>query len=157
MWKLTSMSTEIVTSGHYSAHINIGVEPLYSMLNYATMDIISIKLVLIAHNRLNNGGWSVLFEVTHMPKSTMGWVGVNLQISKSTFGTFRWKKGVLGVFLQILKSTFGTILPFFFYFFQQNLRYFRYFCQIFKVVSGSYTYLYVILFNTWLFYILVNI
>ena len=36
------MSTEIVTSGHYSAHINIGVEPLYSMLNYATMDIISI-------------------------------------------------------------------------------------------------------------------
>ena len=51
------MSTEIVTSGYYSAHVNIEVAPLYSMLNCATMDIIRIKLVLIAHNRLNNGNF----------------------------------------------------------------------------------------------------
>ena len=46
----------------------------------------------------------------HILKSTIRWVGVNLQKPKSTFGTFSKKKVVLGVFFQISKSTFGTFL-----------------------------------------------
>ena len=73
------------------------------------------------------------------------------------FWYFSMKKGGPGCIFANSEKYFWYFFTFFFYFFQQNLRYFRYFCQIFKVVSGSYTYLYVILFNTWLFYILVNI
>ena len=65
-----------------------------------------------------------------MPKSTMGWVGVNLQKSKSTFGTFRRKKGVLGVFLQILKST-SVLFMLFFSFFSAKSKIFLVFFQIF--------------------------
>ena len=76
-------------------------------------------------------GGSVLFEVEHMPKSTLGWVGGNLQKSKSTNGTFRAKNGVMGVFVQISKSTFSV----FFLFFQLIFSNFNKFS---RVISGHF-------------------